>query len=91
MAVERGVVLYDPERMTYRDPDDPSASYGGVLPSAVARWAGLTHVGQDGETRPDNDPSVSDEARGVVDRTLSQLNDSGWSFATIAELIRRQL
>jgi len=57
---------------------------GGILPNAVVDWAGL----------PEQDPSVdmdADDEEDVIERSLSDLNDTGWTFAEIADLIEEQL
>lgn len=54
-----------------------------VLPDSVQTWAGL---------HEDADPTVSDprpSSPGPI--RLSNLNDEGWSFAGIADLIEREL
>lgn len=56
----------------------------GILPNAVVDWAGL----------PEQDPSVdtdADDEEDVRERSLSDLNDSGWTFTEIADLIEEQL
>jgi len=60
----------------------------GHLPTAVAKWAGLSYSydNWDGEVghEPDVDPSVDG-------RELSGLNDSGLPFSEIADVIERGL
>ncbi len=86
LAVAAGIGRWE------RSPDDERAEkitvtatdWGlGMLPLAVQDWAGLT--------RTDPVVRVKDEDGGDYTDRLSNLNDNGESFATIADLIEEQL
>lgn len=75
------------ETSTLDDKLKPLHYYGEYtvyLPPTVVNWAGLdTH-----------DPEVlitTENAEGVLSEALSWLNDSGWTFEQIAELIDKNL
>jgi hypothetical protein len=57
-----------------------------MLPYAVQSWAGLNHLGEDGE-----DPIVGEVENANYRTSLSQLNDRGVSFTKIADVIERDL
>ncbi len=72
---ERTTKYADP--YTDREGEKVSDTASGVLPRIVRDWAGL----------PDTNPSVNHNGR----HTLAALNDDGFSFAEIADLIDAQL
>lgn len=51
------------------------------LPDEVAQWAGVE----------DCDPHIRDPRKTGIAGTLAELNDSGANFATIADVIEKQL
>lgn len=75
------------EHCFYYDPkNDPSNREGGVLPAAVMEWAGLNK----------NNPQVfilatNGEKTQKELRTLSSVNDNGFGFKQIADLIEKNL
>lgn len=80
LAVQAGVVE------CFKTADDPFYRYNAdesVLPKEVIKWAGLDH----------SDPyvTVEDGWDAEARSQLSELNDSGMSFADIADLIEKEL
>jgi hypothetical protein len=88
VAREAGVVELNDELGGYRSVESPGeGTYNGVLPPAVARWAGL--VNDDGHV-DGVDPTV----RGLTLSTWNDRGDTGRSrasFARVADLIEEYL
>lgn len=80
----------DSDDYTYFDGTNRTEGEPVSLTPAVAEWAGLEY-GDDGE--PTFDPYVKAAYPGGEPdlHNLSTLNDSGWTFRQIAELIRAQM
>ena len=60
---------------------------GSSLPDQVSRWAGL------GDNRLPRNPYVDIKREGLLEgrQPLAALNDEGWSFEEIADLIEEHL
>ncbi|MDG4783272.1 FAD-dependent oxidoreductase [Micromonospora sp. WMMD961] len=82
IAVKNGVIA-EPERVGYLSSQAVDYRYAGslaILPTAVQEWAGL----------PDGNPHLADDSNGERWHAAG-LNDSGMTFAQLADLIENKL
>lgn len=80
LAVKAGVLV----EVSFADEEEDQLTYDGadgVLPDSVVDWADLSHT----------DPEVGGVSFDARDLRLSAHNDSGKTFAEIADLIERYL
>ena len=69
------------------DPTQAPAAYSGYLPASVSAWAGLI----EGDPVITTSSSIIHGTPTTLNSRLTHLNDSGRSFATIADYIEEQL